>query len=138
MEKRTFEPSTIFQYVNKVTEAPYLSPDLPSLVEKIKHECLWQRGELNSMVLSMDNDKRVVLTAAHKGTIIDSYQSNSSTSLQVIEGKLKFFTRRDTVILEKGQLLIFSENIKYSLSTSEETVFLLTIVPRNPNLTKFN
>jgi len=42
-------------------------------------------------------------------------------------GKIKVRTRKESAILEKGQLLTLYENTKYKLTTSEETVFLLTI-----------
>jgi quercetin dioxygenase-like cupin family protein len=68
-----------------------------------------------------------MLTALHKGTEIDSFQANDSITFQIIEGKLKFHTRRESVILEKGQSLTLHEKIKYSLLTKEETIYLLTI-----------
>ena len=79
------------------------------------------------MILLKSPDKQIVLTALHEGTEINSFQSNDSITFQIIEGKLKFQTRKESVTLNKGQLLTLHENIKYSLTTSEETVFLLTI-----------
>jgi hypothetical protein len=38
-----------------------------------------------------------------------------------------FHTRKESVILDKGQELTLHENIKYSLTTFGETVILLTI-----------
>jgi len=38
-----------------------------------------------------------------------------------------FHTRKESVTLDKGQLLTLHENIKYSLTSKEETVLLLTI-----------
>ena len=79
------------------------------------------------MILLKSPGKQIVLTALHEGTEINSYQSNDSITLQIIEGKLRFQTRKESITLDKGQLLTLHENIKYSLSTMEETVFLLTI-----------
>ena len=59
----------------------------------------------------------------HEGTEILSYQSNDSVTFQIIEGKLKFHIRKDTVTLNKGQLLTLEENVKYWLTTDQETVF---------------
>jgi quercetin dioxygenase-like cupin family protein len=102
--------------------------DLPALIEKMKRSNTYEKGELNAMILLKGPHKQIVLTALHEGTEISSFQANDSVTFQIIEGKLGFHTRKKSVTLDKGQLLTLSENIKYNLTTSEETVFLLTIV----------
>lgn len=103
------------------------SYDLPVLIEKMKHSHTWAKGELNAMILLNSPDKQIVLTALHEGTEINSFQSNDSVTFQIIEGKLMFQTRKESVTIDKGQLLTLRENINYRLTTMEETVFLLTI-----------
>jgi hypothetical protein len=63
----------------------------------------------------------------HKGTEIDSFQSKESITLKVIEGKLKFRSGKNDVILNEGQFLTLHDKISYSMKSLEETVFLLTI-----------
>jgi quercetin dioxygenase-like cupin family protein len=101
--------------------------DLPTLVAKMKHSNSWLKGELNAMILLNSPGKQILLTALHKGTEICSFQSNDSITLQILEGKLRFHTRKESVTLDEGQLLTLHENIKYSLTNREDTVFLLTI-----------
>jgi len=101
--------------------------DLPALVEKMKNNHSWVNGDLHSMVLLKTPIKQIVLSAIHDGTEIQSFQSGDSITFQIIEGKLIFHTRHESVILEKGQTLTLHQNIKYSLTTNEETVMLLTI-----------
>jgi quercetin dioxygenase-like cupin family protein len=101
--------------------------DLPTLIENMKHSQTWAKGELNAMILLKTPEKDIVLTALHEGTEINSFQSNDSITLQIIEGKIKFQTRKESVTLIKGQLLTLYEKIRYSLTTREETVLLLTI-----------
>ena len=101
--------------------------DLPSLIETMKQSYTWANGELNALILLKSPHKQVILTAMHGGTEIKSFQSNDSITFQIIEGKLKFHIRKDTVTLNEGQLMTLNEKIKYSLTTQEETVFLLTI-----------
>ncbi|NWJ49967.1 MAG: hypothetical protein HXX14_03790 [Bacteroidetes bacterium] len=102
--------------------------DIPRLVEKMKHQDIWAKEELHSMILFKNTDKQIILIILQEGTELKSFQSNESITVQIIEGKLKFYTRRKTVTLKKGQLLTLNENIKYRLTAKEETVFLLTIV----------
>jgi len=101
--------------------------DLPTLIENMKNSSAWADGELNAMVLFKRPEKQVVLTALHEGTKIDSFQANDSVTFQIIEGKLKFHTTKESITLKRGQLLALHENIKYSLTSRKETVFLLTI-----------
>ncbi len=79
------------------------------------------------MILVKSPGKQIVLTALRERTKIKSFQSDESITFQIIEGKLKLQTQKESVKLVKGQLVALHENIKYSLTTEEETVLLLTI-----------
>jgi quercetin dioxygenase-like cupin family protein len=127
MGKETFKTNYLLQK-DYMSSSPSLSLfDLPTLVEKMKNNQSWVNGELHAMVLLKTPNKQIVLTAMHDGTEIQSFQSGDSITFQIIEGKLIFHTRHESVIMEKGQLLTLHENIKYSLTTNEETILLLTI-----------
>lgn len=127
MGKETFKASNLVHKENTSIHPSLLIFDLPTLVEKIKVNQSWANGELNSMILLKTPDKQILLTALHDRTEIQSFQSNESITFQIIEGKLTFRTPKESVTLDEGQLLTLHENIKYSLTTEEETVFLLTI-----------
>ena len=107
--------------------ASLLTFDLPTLIEKLKQDYCWAKGKLNAMILLNEPDKQIMLTALHKGTEISSFQSNDSITFQIFEGKLKFHTQKESIILDTGQLLTLHEKIKYRLTSREETVFLLTV-----------
>jgi hypothetical protein len=94
----------------------------------MKHSDSYTKGELNAIVLLKSPDKKIVLTALHEDTVIKSFQSDDSITFQLIEGKLRFHTRKESVTLNKGQLLTLHEKIKFSLTISEESVLLLTMV----------
>jgi len=104
-----------------------LAFDLPTLINNMKQTDSWSNGELNALILLKSPQKQIILTAMHEGTEIESFQSNESITFQIIEGRLKFHIRKDSVILNEGQLMTLDENINYRLSSQEETVFLLTI-----------
>lgn len=101
--------------------------DLPSLISTMRQNCAWANGELSSLILLRSPRKQIILTAIHDGTEIESFQSDDSISFQVIEGKLRFHSRKDSVTLVKDQVMTLNEHIKYRLTTREETIFLLTI-----------
>jgi len=107
--------------------SPFRTYDLPRLVREIKNSKNYANGELNSMTLLKRPDKQIVLTALHEGTEINSFQANDSITFQIIEGKLEFFSNKESVTLERGQMMTVHDNIRYSLTTWQDTVFLLTI-----------
>jgi len=127
MEIETLNSNSPFTRDDVSLNSSLFTFDLPALIESMKHSRTWEKGELNAMILLKSPDKQIVLTALHKGTEINSYQSSDSISLQIIEGKIKFHTHNESVTLDKGQLLTLHEKINYSLTSREETVFLLTI-----------
>jgi len=127
MGKETFKASYLLQKDNLSASSSLLMFDLPTLVDSMKHKQSWVNGELNSIVLLRTPIKQIILTAMHDGTEIESFQSNDSITFQIIEGQAILQTRKESVILDKGQLLTLYENTKYSLTSLEDTVLLLTI-----------
>lgn len=127
MGKVTIKANYLLRKENMSNNPSLLMFDLPTLVDKMKHKQSWANGDLNAMILLKTPNKQIVLTAMHDGTEIQSFQSNDSITFQIIEGQLMFHTREESVTLDEGQLLTLHEKIKYSLTTKEETVLLLTI-----------
>jgi quercetin dioxygenase-like cupin family protein len=128
MQKETFKAKPLLTKTDGSVQSKFFTFDLPALIENMKLSHSWEKGDLNAMVLLKSPEKRIVLTALHKGTEIKSFQGNDSVSFQVIEGALDFHSKKESVSLSKGQLLTLHENIKYSLESKEETVFLITIL----------
>ncbi len=107
-----------------------LSFDINSLVATMKLSRTWTEGDLNSMVLYRSPGRQIVLSALHEDTEIILDNEADSVTINIIEGRIQFQTREETVILNKDQLLTLHEKMKYCLTTLETTVFLLTIVNR--------
>jgi quercetin dioxygenase-like cupin family protein len=127
MEIETLRTNLPHSKDNRSSKCTLLGFDLPSLVDTMKQSYTWANGELNALTLLKSHDKQIILTVIHEGTEIKSFQSNDSITFQIVKGHLRYHIRKDTVTLNKGQLMTLNEHIKYSLSTQEETVFLLTI-----------
>jgi len=100
--------------------------DIPSLIVTLKQDTSWSKRELSTMVLLKSPVKNIVLTLLPAGTEIKSVQLNDTITYQVLEGKLKFRIRNESVILGKGELLKLSEKTKYQFDSLEESAFLLT------------
>jgi quercetin dioxygenase-like cupin family protein len=100
--------------------------DIPSLIETLKQDPSWSRRELSSMVLLKSPVKNLVLTLVPAGIEIRSVQLNDTITYQILEGKLKFQIRNESVVLGKGELLKLNEKTKYQFDSLEESAFLLT------------
>jgi len=124
--------------VNRSFKASFSTFNLLTLIEKMKPKPISFYGDLHSMVLLNRSDKQIVLTSIDKGTEIKSFQSNEQMILQVIWGKLRFITREESVNLSRGEFLAIQEKKPYSLTTNEETVFLLTLISGSLGQTKIN
>jgi quercetin dioxygenase-like cupin family protein len=100
--------------------------DIPSLIEMLKQDPSWSKKELSTMVLLKSPVKNIVLTLLPAGTEIRSVQLNDTITYQVLEGKLKFRIRNESVTLGKGELLMLKEKTRYQFDSLEESAFLLT------------
>jgi len=100
--------------------------DIPSLIVTLKQDPAWSKKELSTMVLLKSPVKNIVLTLMPAGIEIRSVQLNDTITYQVLEGKLKFNIRNESVVLSKGELLMLNEKTKYQFDSLEESAFLLT------------
>jgi hypothetical protein len=117
-----------FKLYKKLYSVLSLNFDLPVLIQKMKNEPKFQVDGLNSKILLNFHEKQVVLTIIHESTEIDSFLVSGSVSFLVLEGKLKFYTGKESVILEKGQLILIDKSSKYKFTSIEQTIFIITIV----------
>ena len=106
--------------------------DLPTLIENLKKNHTLTEGELNSMVLLRTPEKSQLLTAMQEGAEVMSHQSGDSFRLEVIEGKIIFQLRKQTIYVMEGQVLTLMEKSKYTLIAMEDAVFILTIANEHP------
>ena len=88
MKKETLKVELPLHKDKRSRNASLLTFDIPNLIEKMKHEHAWAKGELNAMILLKRPDKQIVLAALHEGTEINSFQS--SDYLSDNRGKIKF------------------------------------------------
>lgn len=111
------------------TEPDYMSLVKPGLIETVKHTHAWICGELSSAILINNSEQKVVLSALHPFTRIKSFQSGHSATFCIVEGKLRIHTRNGSTSIEKGKPFTLLENINYQLTTKEETMLLLILIP---------
>lgn len=113
------------------------SSDLGVMISHLKQEPSWEEGELKSAILLKSPTKRILLTVLHAGTVISSFQTDDSITFQVIEGMLNLHFRNESFTLNKGEVLIMSEKLKYEINTLEDSAFLMILASGRQN-NKFN
>lgn len=127
MELQTLESNTLV-YNDRLMSQSLVAVKLHRLVDGLKLNLLESRNNLNSIILSRRQDKKIVLVALNEAVEVESVQADDSVTIQLIEGKVRFQAKKRLVVLTKGQLLKVSEKIAYSLTAMEESVIMLTVV----------
>lgn len=113
------------------------SSDLGVIISHLKQEPSWEEGELKSAILLKSPTKKILLTVLHAGTVISSFQTDDSITFQVIEGMLNLHFRNESFTLNKGEVLIMNEKLKYEINTLEDSAFLMILASGRQN-NKFN
>ncbi len=101
--------------------------NLFDLINNMKGSLVTSGKKLKSVILINRSDKKFLITAMMDKIEISSFQSDDSITIQLLEGKLRLHTRKESVTLDKGHFITINEKVKYQLTSLEETVFLLTI-----------
>ncbi len=128
MEAQTIKANPFLNSISMSLPDTLMSFDLPNLIDRMKHTPTWTIGELYAEVLLKSPDRHIVLAAMRAGTEIESYQSNRSITVHVIEGKVKIHIQNGSITLGQGKMLLIKDKVKYSLTIGEDAVLLLTIV----------
>jgi len=128
METQTTIAKPFLKRIRRSVTASQVAFDLPSLIDRMKHAPSWTTEALHAEILLKSPSRQIVLAALREGTEIESFQANHSITVHVIEGKVEIHTRNGFITLGKGEVLPIKEKSKYSLTTVEDAVVLLTIV----------
>lgn len=124
MEKQKLGTKPFYHYES----SQFSAFDIPAILENLKKEQNWKKGELNFAILIKSPTVKVLLTVLHGGTEVISYQANDSATFQVLHGALILHIKEDSIFLSEGEVLTVDEKISYSFDSIEETAFLLTLV----------
>ena len=127
IENTVVSPELLSDQLSRSVNPSLIRFDLPSLIENMKLERSWEKGELKSMILLKSPSKKILLTIMPKGTEITSLQTNDSITFQIIEGEIKLYFRKECLTLNKGELLTLNENSRFKIYSVEESAFLLTL-----------
>jgi len=111
-----------------------LKSKLPYLIENLKQEKIWLKGEINSVVLLNKHDRQIVLSVIRKDVEISFYNPDGLITLQVIDGQVIIQSGNGTLILRKGRNYTINKDNRITLNSIEETSLLLTLIHRELKL----
>lgn len=126
MSERSNDPTPQRPEGRRILDAPMVTLDLEMLISQIKEEEAWKEKDRNAMTVYNTNGMSLVLMALHKGAELKRHQAQGIITVQVLEGRMRFFTDEKTVERSKGEMLALHEKIPHSVLALEDTVFLLT------------
>ncbi len=105
--------------------------NLQLLIETMKRSLSWTAGKPCSNIILNHQKKKIVLAVLPKNTEVFLFQGCDSINVRVIKGRLRLENKNRTAFLGKGDDLTLIDKQKYSLSNSEETAYLLTMVNKD-------
>lgn len=113
-------------------DAPLSTFDMRALVQQIKSEEAWRKGERATMPLFKAERMRVLLVALRAGMTLASHRADGPITVHMLEGRIAFSAEAQTVILGEGQMLGLQAGLPHAVEVSEDAVFLLTLAPARP------
>jgi hypothetical protein len=133
-EKTTFTTESNTD-INKrsINNTSLNSSDLGLMISHLKQEPSWAEGELKSAILLKSPSKKILLTVIHAGTVISSFQNGDSLTFQVIEGILNLHFSNASYTLNKGEVLIMNDKLKYKIDSMEDSAFLMILASGKHN-----
>ena len=129
MEEKMNESTPQRPEGERTVNAPLVAIDLPKFMEQIKKEAAWLNGPRNAITVFKSDHLRIVLIALHGGAELPTHTADGMISVQVLEGRLRFGTEEESVLLKNGQLVALHKKIPHSVLALEESMFLLTLAP---------
>lgn len=120
-------PSLLTQPRDLSLGSSFYNYELPLLVQKIKNDCSWKMGDLKSIVVMNEPDKKVIVTALHAQSEIESRMTGECIVFHVVEGSLKLKMRKDFTTISAGQKFTLYDKIKYKIEALSESIFLLVL-----------
>ena len=100
--------------------------NITELSKQLKHEEVWHSKKRNSVTVFKSDDLHILLIAMHAVTRMLGHKVEVPLTIQVLEGRIKVITEKETLALGKSNLLVLESGISHDIEAIKESVFLLT------------
>ena len=109
---------------------PVLSFDLAEKVRSLKLEKQWKTEGRDAITLVKTSSLRIVLMVLHEGTTMAEHSADGAIIVHVLSGSVDFIIKDNSTHLKASSLLSLAGGIPHSVRAIEESVLLLTVIPK--------
>lgn len=113
--------------VDRPLSGEVLTARLPSLLDELRAEEIWDEEGRNSRTVFKAAGLRVVLVALRAGAEIRSHKAESPLTLQVLGGQLRLRAGHEELALGPGAIAHLGAKVPHDLKATKDAAFLLTI-----------
>ena len=110
---------------------PILTFDLTEQVRSLTLEKQWKTEGHDAITLVKSPSLRIVLMILQAGAALPEHSTSGTISVQVLSGSVDFIVEDKATHLKAASLLSLASGIPHSVHAIEESVVLLTVVPKS-------
>lgn len=112
---------------SRALDAPVVAFNLNESLSQIRSEQAYRSSDRNAITLFKSEYMRIVLISLHEGAEMKPHAPDEISSIQVIQGKLKFTLGTEQLELEEGKTIVVHERVPHSIKAETEAALLLTM-----------
>ena len=111
---------------SRLIDAPAVLVDLKAYTEQLMDESAWDKNDRNGITVFKTKGMTIVLTALHKGAVMENLVVEGILTLQVLEGEISIDGSNETINLKKKQMIVLHPDSNQNIKAEEKTVLLLS------------
>lgn len=112
-------------------ESPIHFFDLAETIQQLKDEHLPQGGIRNAVTVAKTPTLSTVLMLLPEGSSVPEHHTAGARSILVLNGLIDFVSSHRKTHLKTGAFVALGEGVSHELFAVEESVLLLSIVPKD-------
>jgi quercetin dioxygenase-like cupin family protein len=107
---------------------PVQAFDYASVIERLRDEKAYEDHGRSVLILAHEPSPRLVLTAIAVGRRTGERRVAGASTVQVLEGEVKFRAGEERHVLSAGETLVLQGNVSYDAEAVSDAAFLHTLV----------
>jgi quercetin dioxygenase-like cupin family protein len=99
-----------------------------SVIERLRNEKVYEDHGRSVLILAHEPSPRLVLTAIAAGRRTGERRVGGASTVQVLEGEVRFRAGEERHVLSAGGTLVLHGNVSYDAEAVSDAAFLYTLV----------
>ncbi len=132
MEYRSNEATINRPEGDRPIDAPQLFIDIPAIVDQLKDEKAWEKGDRNAITVFKGGGLTMVVVALQKKAEIVDKAVEGFVTVQVIKGEVTITTPEGKIEAEKKQAIVFRPGVHHSITADSNAILLLSNYSTKP------